>query len=107
MLKNKCIVTGFFALFTSYKVLFYILQNLLRFDESVEEEASGVHNAMGILESLLELRAKKVASIVVQTEGAVAWLLNRVRAKPTAALPTANKLYGACVCISRDVFKLL
>ena len=82
----------------------FILQNLLRFDESVEEEASGVHNAMGILESLLELRAKKVASIVVQTEGAVAWLLNRVRAKPTAALPTANKLYGACVCVFREMF---
>ena len=96
-----------FIYILQFFIIYIILQNLLRFDESVEEEASGVHNAMGILESLLELRAKKVASIVVQTEGAVAWLLNRVRAKPTAALPTANKLYGACVCISRDVFKLL
>ena len=71
-----------------------LMQNLHRLDEAVEEEATGVHNTMGILESLLELRPT-LALAIVEAEGAVAWLLQRVRVKPSAAAPAANRLYVA------------
>ncbi|ETN67797.1 nuclear protein NAP [Anopheles darlingi] len=65
-----------------------LVQNLERLQESVKEEADGVHNTLAIFENLIEIRpeiAKEVAE-----QGLLQWMLKRLRAK----LPfDANKLY--------------
>uniref|UniRef100_A0A182P2K2 Beta-catenin-like protein 1 N-terminal domain-containing protein n=1 Tax=Anopheles epiroticus TaxID=199890 RepID=A0A182P2K2_9DIPT len=65
-----------------------LVQNLERLDETVKEEADGVHNTLAIFENLIEVRsdiAKEVAE-----QGLLQWILKRLRAK----MPfDANKLY--------------
>uniref|UniRef100_H2YRA6 Beta-catenin-like protein 1 n=1 Tax=Ciona savignyi TaxID=51511 RepID=H2YRA6_CIOSA len=65
-----------------------LVQNLERLDESVKEEASGVHNSLGVIENMLELKPEFGMSFAQQ--GLVTWLLKRLKAK----MPfDANKLY--------------
>ncbi|XP_058059236.1 beta-catenin-like protein 1 [Anopheles bellator] len=65
-----------------------LVQNLERLQETVKEEADGVHNTLAIFENLIEIRpeiAKEVAE-----QGLLQWILKRLRAK----MPfDANKLY--------------
>uniref|UniRef100_A0A182STN5 Beta-catenin-like protein 1 n=1 Tax=Anopheles maculatus TaxID=74869 RepID=A0A182STN5_9DIPT len=65
-----------------------LVQNLERLDESVKEEADGVHNTLAIFENLIEVKsdiAKEVAE-----QGLLQWIMKRLRAK----LPfDGNKLY--------------
>lgn len=74
----------------SSKLCALLVQNLERLDESVEEEASGVYNSLSLLENILELKPK--STLTFASEGLLAWLLKRLRAK----LPfSTNKLYAS------------
>ncbi|EAA01129.1 AGAP001357-PA [Anopheles gambiae str. PEST] len=65
-----------------------LVQNLERLDESVKEEADGVHNTLAIFENLIEVKADIAKEVAEQ--GLLQWILKRLRAK----MPfDANKLY--------------
>uniref|UniRef100_A0A8D8S450 Beta-catenin-like protein 1 n=1 Tax=Cacopsylla melanoneura TaxID=428564 RepID=A0A8D8S450_9HEMI len=65
-----------------------LVQNLERLDETVKEEADGVHNTLGIFENLCELKPDAISDIGKQ--GIVQWCLKRLKVK----LPfDGNKLY--------------
>ncbi|GFX89985.1 beta-catenin-like protein 1 [Trichonephila clavipes] len=70
------------------QVIALLVQNLERLDESVKEEAEGVHNTLAIVENLAEF---KVDMCIDATEqGLMQWILKRIKAK----MPfDANKLY--------------
>uniref|UniRef100_A0A1Q3F931 Putative nuclear protein nap n=1 Tax=Culex tarsalis TaxID=7177 RepID=A0A1Q3F931_CULTA len=65
-----------------------LVQNLEKLDESVKEEADGVHNTMAIFENLMEIKSEIAKEIAEQ--GLMQWILKRLRLK----MPfDANKLY--------------
>lgn len=65
-----------------------LVQNLERLDESVKEEADGVHNTLAIVENMAEFRPEMCTDGAQQ--GLLQWLLKRLKAK----MPfDANKLY--------------
>lgn len=65
-----------------------LVQNLEKLDESVKEEADGVHNTMAIFENLMEIKSEIAKEIAEQ--GLLQWILKRLRVK----MPfDANKLY--------------
>nr|XP_018911926.1 PREDICTED: beta-catenin-like protein 1 isoform X2 [Bemisia tabaci] len=67
-----------------------LVQNLERLNESVKEEAEGVHNTLAIFENLTEFRPEMVSDVGKQ--GLMQWLLRRLRVK----LPfDQNKLYAS------------
>ncbi|GLG92811.1 Beta-catenin-like protein 1 [Gryllus bimaculatus] len=67
-----------------------LVQNLERMDESVKEEADGVHNTLAIFENLTEFRPEVCVDAAKQ--GLLQWLLRRLRVK----MPfDANKLYAS------------
>lgn len=67
-----------------------LVQNLERLDESVKEEAEGVHNTLAIFENLTEFRPDLCGDAAKQ--GLLQWLLRRLRVK----LPfDGNKLYAS------------
>ncbi|XP_054271140.1 beta-catenin-like protein 1 [Macrosteles quadrilineatus] len=65
-----------------------LTQNLERLDETVKEEAEGVHNTLAIFENIMEFRPEVVVDVAKQ--GLLTWLLKRLRVK---APFDANKLY--------------
>uniref|UniRef100_A0A6M2DJ01 Beta-catenin-like protein 1 n=1 Tax=Xenopsylla cheopis TaxID=163159 RepID=A0A6M2DJ01_XENCH len=65
-----------------------LVQNLERLDESVKEEAEGVHNTLAIFENLTEYVPEICDDISKQ--GLLAWLLKRLKLKVPF---DANKLY--------------
>lgn len=70
------------------QVVALLVQNLERLDESVKEEAEGVHNTLGIIENLAEFKPDMCVDATQQ--GLMQWLLKRLKAK----MPfDANKLY--------------
>ncbi|XP_056405724.1 beta-catenin-like protein 1 [Hyla sarda] len=70
------------------QVIALLVQNLDRLDETVKEEADGVHNSLAIIENMTEFRPE-ICSEAAQ-QGLLQWLLKRLKAK----LPfDANKLY--------------
>jgi len=72
----------------SKQICALLVQNLERMDESVKEEANGVHTTLGIFENIMELRPDVVVDIGKQ--GLIPWLLKRIKAK----MPyDGNKLY--------------
>lgn len=73
-----------------HQVLALLVQNLDRLDESVKEESDGVHNTLGIIENLTELRPEICNEVVKQNF--LAWLLKRLKLK--APFDT-NKLYAS------------
>ena len=54
-----------------------LVQNMERLNEDVKEEGDGVHNTLGIIENLTELKPDICVSAGEQ--GLVAWLLKRLR----------------------------
>jgi beta-catenin-like protein 1 len=65
-----------------------LVQNLERLDETIREEAEGVHNTLNIFENLTEILPEMCEEIASQ--GLISWILKRMKAK----LPfDANKLY--------------
>lgn len=65
-----------------------LVQNLERLDETVKEEADGVHNTLAIFENLMEIKSEIAKEIAEQ--GLMQWILKRLRMK----MPfDANKLY--------------
>ncbi|KAK0680000.1 CTBL1 protein, partial [Pygoscelis papua] len=70
------------------QVVALLVQNLERLDESVKEEADGVHNTLAIVENMAEFRPEMCTEAAQQ--GLMQWLLKRLKAK----MPfDANKLY--------------
>ncbi|XP_048406424.1 beta-catenin-like protein 1 [Stegostoma tigrinum] len=70
------------------QVVALLVQNLERLDESVKEEADGVHNTLAIIENLAEFRPEMCTEAAQQ--GLLQWMLKRIKAK----IPfDANKLY--------------
>lgn len=74
----------------SKQICALLVQNLERMDESVKEEANGVHTTLGIFENIMELRPDVVTDSGKQ--GLIQWLLKRIKAK----MPyDDNKLYSS------------
>lgn len=88
-----------------HQVIALLVQNLDRLDETVKEEADGVHNTLSIIENLTELRAdisveagkqgtyahRSSETIIWDMfPGLLAWLLKRLKVK---APFDQNKLY--------------
>ena len=65
-----------------------VVQNLERLDESVKEEATGVHNSLGVIENMLELKPELGPAVAQQS--LLPWLLKRLKLK---APFDSNKLY--------------
>lgn len=65
-----------------------LVQNLDRLDDSIKEEAEGVHNTLAIIENMAEFRPDLCADAAQQ--GLMQWLLKKLKPK----IPfDANKLY--------------
>lgn len=77
-----------------------VVHNLQRLDETVKQESDGVHNTLGIIENLAELRPEICND--AGPGGLLAWLLKRLRAK----MPfDANKLYASeilAICLQNN-----
>ncbi|XP_019870547.2 beta-catenin-like protein 1 [Aethina tumida] len=73
-----------------HQIVALLVQNLDRLDETVKEEAAGVHNTLSIIENLIELRSEITTESVKQ--GLMAWLLKRLKLK---APFDSNKLYAS------------
>ncbi|XP_041376012.1 beta-catenin-like protein 1 [Gigantopelta aegis] len=72
------------------QVVAILMSNIERLDESIKEEADGVHNTLAIIENILEFRPEVAAEIAQQA--LLAWLFKRIKAK----MPfDANKLYSS------------
>lgn len=71
-----------------HQVLALLVQNLDRLDETVKEEADGVHNTLAIIENLIELRPEICNEVVKQNF--LQWLLKRLKVKTPF---DTNKLY--------------
>ena len=65
-----------------------IVQNMDRLDESVKEEATGVHNSLSVIENILELKPE--LGPTVSSQNLLPWLLKRLKLK---APFDGNKLY--------------
>lgn len=72
------------------QVIALLVQNLDRLDETVKEEADGVHNTLSIIENLTELRSEITTEAGKQ--GLLTWILKRLRLK---APFDQNKLYAS------------
>ncbi|XP_028392477.1 beta-catenin-like protein 1 [Dendronephthya gigantea] len=70
------------------QIMAQLVQNLERLDENVKEEADGVHNTLGTVENITELKPE--ICIAAGEQGLIAWLLKRLRKTPVY---DANKLY--------------
>lgn len=70
------------------QVIALLVQNLDRLDENVKEDSDGVHNTLGIIENMTELRP--AVCQVAGEQGMLGWLLRRLKQKPPY---DANKLY--------------
>ncbi|KAF7696304.1 hypothetical protein HF521_006398 [Silurus meridionalis] len=70
------------------QVVALMVQNMERLDETVKEEADGVHNTLAVVENMAEFRPGLCTEAAQQ--GLMQWLLKRIKAK----MPfDANKLY--------------
>ncbi|CAH8517458.1 unnamed protein product [Dicrocoelium dendriticum] len=65
-----------------------LMQNISRLDESIKDEADGVHKTLGIVESLLDARPEM--NVTMSNQGLFSWLLRRVQRRPAF---DRNKLY--------------
>ena len=63
------------------QIVALLVQNVERLDENVKEEADGVHNTLGTIENMTELRPGICVSAGEQ--GLIAWLLKRLRVRCT------------------------
>ncbi|CAG9827204.1 unnamed protein product [Diabrotica balteata] len=71
-----------------HQIIALLVQNLERLDETVKEEADGVHNTLSIIENLTELSSEIINEATKQ--GLLAWLLKRLKLKSPF---DPNKLY--------------
>lgn len=70
------------------QVVALMVQNMERLNETVKEEADGVHNSLAVVENMAEFRPGLCSEAAQQ--GLMQWLLKRIKAK----MPfDANKLY--------------
>ncbi|XP_060750400.1 beta-catenin-like protein 1 [Tachysurus vachellii] len=70
------------------QVVALMVQNMERLDETVKEEADGVHNTLAVVENMTEFKPGLCTEAAQQ--GLMQWLLKRIKAK----MPfDANKLY--------------
>lgn len=67
-----------------------LISNLERFNESIKEEADGVHNTLSIFENLLEIQPE--ICVEAATQGLINWILKRIKIKSSF---DSNKLYAS------------
>lgn len=85
---NEDAINAFFDALLEAQLIALLIQNMDRLDESIKEEADGIHNSLAIVENLTEVRPE--ACVDAGQQGVVPWLLKRIRAK----MPfDDNKLY--------------
>ncbi|KAK7071428.1 Beta-catenin-like protein 1, partial [Halocaridina rubra] len=72
------------------QIITILVHNLQRLEEAQKLEADGVHNSLGIIENLAEVRPEVCGG--AGPGGLLAWLLKRLRAKLAF---DANKLYAS------------
>lgn len=70
------------------QIIALLVQNMERLDETVKEDADGVHNTLGTIENMTELKPE--ICVTAGEQGLIAWLLKRLRKTPAY---DANKLY--------------
>ncbi|CAO1419682.1 unnamed protein product [Diamesa hyperborea] len=70
------------------KITKLLIANMDRLDESVKEEADGVHSTMAIFENLTEIRPEEMCMEIAE-QGLLQWILKRLRIK----MFDPNKLY--------------
>jgi beta-catenin-like protein 1 len=73
------------------QIISLLVQNLERLNESIQEDANGIHNILGIVENMIEFRPE-VAKQAVE-HGLMPWLLKRL--KTARGTFDANKLYAS------------
>ncbi|MCL4136728.1 UNVERIFIED_CONTAM: hypothetical protein GTU68_064075 [Idotea baltica] len=82
------------------QILATLVHNQQRLDESQKQESDGVHNTLGIIENLAEMRPEICNE--ANPSGLMPWLLKRLRAK----MPfDANKLYVSeilAICVQNN-----
>ncbi|KAK6185496.1 hypothetical protein SNE40_007717 [Patella caerulea] len=72
------------------QIVAVLVQNIERLDETVKEEADGVHNTLAIIENITEFRPDVCHEAAQQ--GLLQWLLKRIKAK----MPVDdNKVYAS------------
>merc|ERR1719232_50361 len=72
------------------QVISLLVSNLDRLDETVKEESDGVHNTLGIIENLVELKPELCKQIA--DAGFLTWLIKKLKVKVTF---DENKLYAS------------
>lgn len=69
-----------------------LIDNLSRLDEASDEQAEAVHNVLGIVEHLIEIKPT-LADVIVNQTSLLKWLLKRVAARAKSFHP--NRLYAS------------
>ena len=69
-----------------------LIDNLGRLDEAVDEQAEAVHNVLGTVEHLIEIKPA-LADVIVGQSNLLKWLLKRVAARAKSFHP--NRLYAS------------
>jgi len=69
-----------------------LVSNLDRLDESVREEADGVHNSLAIVENIVEFRPEVCKEVATQGSGFLTWLVKKLKVKVPF---DPNKLYAS------------
>merc|ERR1719450_1869124 len=72
------------------QVISLLVSNLDRLDETVKEESDGVHNTLGIIENLVELKPELCKQIA--DAGFLTWLIKKLKVKVAF---DENKLYAS------------
>ncbi|ESN93775.1 hypothetical protein HELRODRAFT_186075 [Helobdella robusta] len=61
------------------QILALLVQNLERLDETLKEEAQGIHNSLAILENMVELKPE--VSLQAGQQGFLQWIVNKLKMK--------------------------
>ncbi|KAM3178710.1 hypothetical protein ACTXT7_001976 [Hymenolepis weldensis] len=86
---NQDAVGPLLDFFFSNQIVQLLTQNLSRLNETIRDEADGVHSTLGIIESLLDIRPEMAATIANQ--GICTWIMRRIQ-RPQF---DKNKLYAS------------
>lgn len=86
---NQDAVGPLLDFFFSNQIVQLLTQNLARLNETIQDEAEGVHTTLGIIESLLNIRPEM--AVTIANQGICAWIMRRIQ-RPQF---DKNKLYAS------------
>ncbi|KAH8848820.1 Beta-catenin-like protein 1, partial [Schistosoma japonicum] len=81
-------VNKFLEVLFSGQIIQLLMQDVSRLDETKKNEADGLHETLGIVETLLEIRPDM--NMTIANQGIFSWRLRRLRKRPVF---DKNKLY--------------